>query len=318
MIRRWLLGVMSLAALLAAERTHAESDAAHRQTQVTAAVLAVTANEAVLLNMHYRLARAAAPWCAARPLSGLLLRDVRQYAEADQPLVRTALGLAPEANIYVAAVVEGSPAAAAGVRGNTAVVSILSEPLGWAADQRTRRWLTEAEEQLGVARFFRIGSFAESGERQWTGEPGCAALVQVSQSRDRWPRADAQRINVPPGLWARVGDDGVVASVAHELSHIILRHSDARAREQGLSRSARRDAAHAREFAADRLAIWILHRAGHDAQLMVNLLRREGEQSGNAERSFPRHPSWAERVRRADAALVEMRERLAADPGARP
>jgi beta-barrel assembly-enhancing protease len=304
--------------LLAALTVPGPLQAAAQRGSTSAGIALLAGQEAQLLTIYHRLAVAAAPWCEARPLSGILLRDVRQYRGVDQAMVRDALALAPDSMLYVAAVARGSAAEAAGLRVGDGVAGIGGAPVDPAAGASTRSFLDQAETQLMAGARFQLTVPGDLVDRIWIGERGCAAFVQVSPRNTQWPVADGQRISVPPSLFARVGDDGAVASVAHELSHIILHHAEARNAARRLPRQARMEAAYTREFAADRLAIWVLHRAGYDPQAMGNLLRLEGEQSGNAGRIYPNHPSWEERVRRAEAALVEMRSALAVDPHARP
>jgi beta-barrel assembly-enhancing protease len=292
--------------------------AAMAQPATEISLVALARQEAWLLGAHYRLASAAADWCDAAPLTGILLRDVRQYDHEYQPIVRRAFNLAPDTMIYIAAIVGGSPAERAGLPTGGQVAAINGIVLDRQSEQRTRAFLDEAETAMATTRGDLRIALVDTGD--WTLPPtiGCAANVQVAPGPDQWARADSRMISVPSSLFARVGEDGVTASVAHELAHIILRHEAERISERSMSSRARRVAAHAREFAADRLAIWLLRRGGYDPQTMIDLLRLEGQQSGNAERRFPRHPAWAERVRRAEAALIDMRERLARDAEARP
>jgi hypothetical protein len=284
----------------------------------TGALQTLAQQEAQLLAIHHRLASAAADWCVAQPLTGILLRDVRQYSTDMQPVVRAAFDLSPGSMIYIAAVVPGSAADRAALRVGEAVAGINGTPLDPAQGQVNRAFLDEAEAAMGRSEVFRVTISGDVVDRSWTGEPGCGADVQVAPARSRWPVTDGRRISLPPSLFSRVGESGVIASVAHELAHIILRHAAQRAAEGRLPSSARQAAAHDREFAADRLAIWLLSRAGYDPQSMVNLLRLEGQQSGNAERRYPRHPAWGERTRRAEAELAAMQARRAVDPNARP
>lgn len=280
--------------------------------------------ESELLALYHRLAVAAAPWCEARPLPGILLRDIRQYAVEHRTRLRFAFGLGYRTMVYVAAVVPGSPAERAGVQAHNTVIAVGDTPLNDEAGGQSRRWLDMAEErlwQVGEDGTFDVTTPAVASttrRHSWVGDIGCPADIQVVTGGTRWARAGGGRIQVPQLLFSDAESALLPAHVAHELAHLMLEHEQQTAERGRVTSAQRRALAYEQEFAADRWALWILQRAQLDPQLMVDLLRREGELSRHPNRRLPRHPAWAERVRRAETALAAMRVRLAQDPSASP
>lgn len=226
-----------------------------------------------LLDTGWKLARASAGLCPeTRPAIGLMLRDVRGWAEPDA--VRDAFG--QERDFAVQAVAADSPARRAGIAPDDEIASINRRDPNAQPAEENRDWkrlydvneaIDEALRQYGAIGIARAGE----SERLIEGEPACYARFEVIQDSDH---AASTGLRVRIGdrwLAGDIADDGLAFLVAHELAHNILKHRLRRQlprRERPSSRDVERE--------ADRLAPWLMARAGFDPAGAVAFLEEHG------------------------------------------
>lgn len=226
-----------------------------------------------LLDVGWKLARASADLCPdARPAIGLMLRDVRGWAAPDA--VREAFG--QKRDFAVQAVASNSPAMRAGIAAGDEIVSLEGRDPNTLPAEDNRDWkrLYDVNETI-EARLRSSGAvaIARSGEdeRRIAGEPACYARFEVIQDSDR---AASTGLRVRIGdrwLAGDIADDGLAFLVAHELAHNILKHRLRRElprRKRPSSRDVERE--------ADRLAPWLMARAGYDPAGAVAFLEKHG------------------------------------------
>lgn len=210
------------------------------------------------------------------PLTGLIVFSADQYGNPDP--VRFADG-----PVAVAQVLPGSPAHAAGIQVNDAVIAI--DGVATAAqvpeDGYTLRDTTFdllANHGPGRPLLLDLRRKGQNLTATITPPPGCRVLVEVVTGRDGIARSDGRVIQVS---WHRVAqwtDDELAAIVAHELAHAVLEHRRKLAAagvdggllgEFGRNRQLRRQV----EQEADLLSVHLLANAGYDPQIAPRFWR---------------------------------------------
>jgi len=269
-----------------------------------------------------RLARSGL--CDAR-LSGpgWVLQDLSQYDRSLRLAARNALGLGELPTIV--AVVAGSAAQKAGLRAGDQVESIAGQSVpaggnGYARLQRiddlVEQALSRGPLALQVRRHGKPVSVAVIPEE------GCASRFQLLPGPGLNAKADGRYVQVSGGLVEFVSNDDELALViAHELAHNILGHR-ARLDAAGVSRGLlagfgkNRSRIRETELEADRLALYLMARAGYDPSVAPAFWQRFGRKLVPGFLSDGTHPGTAERVRRAEAEISRIRQQQAA--GRRP
>jgi hypothetical protein len=256
--------------------------------------------DALVQSIGYRLATGNARFCAnQRPVAGLLLQDVMNYT--DPPAVRGALGLTRD--IAVEAVAEGSPAQAAGLKANLAVVALAGQDLTALPPVKAGDWrrLTALHDTLDAALVdagaVTLAIETANGRRDVTlaGVPACAARFELA-TEGGGARAGADRVVITEKIYVEVGGeaDMVAAILAHELAHVILGHSASRLPVK------------AREEEADRLSPWLLQNAGYDPAAAARLHRTWGKAHDWGIFSAPDHNRWKKRAAQIDAEIARL------------
>lgn len=253
-----------------------------------------------LLDTGWKLATASAGLCPdTRPALGLILRDARAYS--DPAAVRAESGQSRD--ITVQAVATGSPAMAAGLRRGDELASLLGgDPNARPAEaQRDPLRLEGINDAIDTAlvQFGAIG-IGREGEAEWRleGVPACFARFEVLHDTDR---AASTGIRVQLGDRWTAGDiaDGEFAFlVAHELAHNILKHRLQRQSPRGERPSAREV-----ERAADRLAPWLMARAGYDPAGAIAFLETHGPKQDGPLYIGTSHDGWKSRRDRVQAQI---------------
>lgn len=226
-----------------------------------------------LLDLGWRLSRASADLCPdTRPATGLMLRDVRGYA--DPAAVRAEL--AQSRDIAVQAVASGSPAAEAGLAPGQEVARLNgSDPNEWPAEEAGDWQRLHAVNEMmdaALARFGAIG-LARTGEseKRLDGVPACYARFEAIHDSDR-AASTGTRVRIGDRwLAGDIADDALAFLVAHELGHNILKHRLRRNLPRGERPSSRQV-----EREADRLAPWLMARAGYDPAGAIAFLEEHG------------------------------------------
>lgn len=282
---RSLLLALALIAAPAAAETRAEQ---------VAGLEAIRAADLRIATVGERLAVANAALCARTGYrTGLLLHDVAQYAGAMQDAAREAFGFALP--VMVEGVVSGSPAERAGLKADTALLSIEGqavETVKPAAGQGTFARMAalldamEAAAEDGVL----VAEFLQGGKRvraEIRGEKGCSSRFQlVFKGGGVNAGADGQYVQVEGRMMDFVQNDAELAAVlAHELAHNILDHR-ARLNAAGVDRGLlgvfgkSGGMIRATEIEADRLSVYLMANAGYDPQAAVGFWDRLGAKHG--------------------------------------
>ena len=245
-----------------------------------------------LLDIGWRLSTASAGLCPdTRPALGLLLRDVRGFA--DPEVVRAELG--QQRDIAIQAVAAHGPAAEAGLRPDDEVTSLLGTDPNQKPAEPRRDWqrllaLNEAID-AALARHGAIG-IARSDEAEWRldGVAACYARFEVAAGDDAAKSTGTRVILGERWTAGDVSDDALAFLVAHELAHNILKHRLQREGPRG-ERPSSKDV----EREADRLAPWLMARAGFDPAGAILFLETFGPGQDGPLYIGTSHDGWKSR-----------------------
>lgn len=299
MIRRFFATL-----LLAASLFPAAAPASGQGDEAASAVLALRAFDSRVATIGHRLAVASLDLCAQREWRpGIALHDLSQYGGASRSAAQRAFGL--DRGPGVLALAAGGPAEQAGLRADDIILAVDGQPLPTPESRRFEAMerLLEAFESafadgsatldvLRVGQPLRISVPAEQG---------CATRFQVIPARSPDARADGVYVQLHDGLARYVRDDSELAAViAHEFAHNVLRHKarlDALQVRRGAAGNFGRNAVLIREteVEAERLSVYLLHRAGFDPEAAVRFWSYFGRRGLNFLKS-PTHPSWRRRI----------------------
>lgn len=212
------------------------------------------------------------------PLTGLIVFSADQYGSPDP--VRFADG-----PVAVAQVLPGSPAHAAGIRANDAIITVDGVA---AAEQkpddsyslRDTTFDLLAAHAPGAPLVLVLRRQGQAITASITPPPGCRALVEVVTGRDDIARSDGRVIQISWRRVAQWNDDELAVIVAHELAHSVLEHRRRLAAagvdggllgEFGRNRRLRRLV----EEQADVLSVHLLANAGYNPQIAPQFWRSE-------------------------------------------
>lgn len=258
--------------------------------------------------------------CSAR-LSGpgWVIQDLAQYTAPLRPAAREALGLGELPTVV--GIVPGSTAERAGLRTGDQLESVAGAaiPLGGKGYARLQRLDEQVEQALSR------GSMAlqvrRGGARlaiEVPSAPGCASRFQLLPGPGLNAKADGRYVQVSGGLVEFVRtEDELALVIAHELAHNILGHR-ARLDAAGVSRGLfagfgkNRGRIRETELEADRLALYLMARAGFDPSIAPAFWARFGRKLVPGFLSDGTHPGTSERVRRAEAEIARIRQQQAA------
>lgn len=248
---------------------------------------ALNAEDARLARVSWRLTLANADLCPATRLrAGWAIHAAAQYGAELRPVAISRYGLDGDLPGILLAP-QGSPAAAAGLSPGDVIVAVNGEALspGNRAARESYDGLQANLERLdgAVARGpARLTVRREGVERVVALQPvrACAYDTQITIDRDPGGHAGKEMIQITTGMAGlAASDDELAFIVAHELAHAVLEHVDApadpgrpgaRNGELTLRRGANPDM----EADADRLALYLLARAGYDPATAVAVLDR--------------------------------------------
>lgn len=262
-------------------------------------------DDSLALSQLWRLARASAGQCAdAAPLTGILVEDSAVYA--DPALAERAYGLAGP--IFIGALAEGGPGAAAGLTVNLALSRIDGVRLAdWPAPR------PHAFDRLYRAQALMDGAAARDGKvvlvsadgRSFTvvAQPACRVALAIDDGKN-YARAKAGAIRIGRAhLDETAGHpDWLAAMIAHEMAHAVLDHAARIAAAHNDTATVR-----ATEHEADRLSVWLLARAGIDPRAAVEFQRGVIARHNGFLTTDPTHGGWRERVRIIEAEIATMR-----------
>jgi hypothetical protein len=249
---------------------------------------------------------------------GWVLQDVAQYIPALRPVARQALQLGELPSVV--AMLPGS-AAASSLRIGDEIVSVSGR--GIAANARGYRRVEQVETMVEQA--LAAGPVDLVIRRQGRDVPvriapvpGCRSRFQLLTGRGLNAKADGRYVQVTGELVEFVrNDDELALVIAHELAHNVLRHKD-RLDAAGVSRGLfagfgkNRTRIRETELEADRLALYLMARAGYDVTVAPAFWERFGRKTVPGFLSDGTHPGARERVRRAEAEVARIRAQQAA------
>jgi hypothetical protein len=204
------------------------------------------------------------------PLMGLVLHSSDQYRDGW-------VNAFVNGPIAIAAIVPGSPAAAAGLEprdGLAAVGPVRTEGLrtDGQAPLRDSAFAVLAEQSSETPIVLSIVRGEQERSVVLDAQRGCRALVEIRTANDLAARSDGRVIQVNYGLAAVATDDELAVIFAHELGHLVLEHrrrleaagvSKGFFGEFGRNQSLNRQV----EVEADRLSVHLLANAGYDPTL---------------------------------------------------
>lgn len=276
----------------------------------------------------YRLAVAGAPFCApATGQLGLALHDISQYAGNAQDDARRAFGLGDLPAVL--AVVPGSPAGQAGVRVGDELVAVGGVAVPDADGARSYARMGALAEQLDVATA--TGAVTLALRRAGapltltvTPAPACPSRFQLVPSDGFNAEADGTYVQITSRFALFAADDAELAALlAHELSHNILRHRvrlKAAGRKRGLAGMFGRNArlSRAAELEADRLAAYLMERAGYPTAALISVWTRLRREHGLGIFRNPDHPGEKERIAAMQAEIDRIAALKAAGEPLRP
>jgi hypothetical protein len=263
-------------------------------------------------SIAYRLALGGARFCPVpHPITGLMFHHLHEYQAADQPVMIARHSL--DRGLGVLSVIDGSPAAAAGLRAGDVILAIGGQPIRQDAAHAppratARRAVLEAAEAQ-VEEALRQGAadllVLRSGETlpiRLESVPGCPLRIRLARSAQTNAFANGRYVTLTTAVldYAET-DDEIAVIVGHELAHNILGHP-ARLEEEkvphGLLRGfgANADKVRATEEEADRLGISLVWAAGFEASAAIPFWRRYYERFDGPQ-LFRTHPTLEARER---------------------
>jgi len=255
---------------------------------VIEALTQLRADDVRVATIAYGIATASAEICpVTQPLTGMVVHDLSQYTDRFRDGAVRLFGA--DRGIAVEGVVSGSPADRAGLKPNDLLVAIDTVGLDRLPGSKdhmpsVRAWIDQAmADGKAVVRLVRDGrpmTIALDGVK------GCASQIEIRPSEEFNGWADGTTAQLSSAMVDFTRDDDELATViAHEMAHNILRHRarlNAAGLQRGLLARFGRNARLVRqtEIEADRLAVYLIARAGHDPHAATRFWDRLLDQHG--------------------------------------
>jgi len=258
-------------------------------------------------SIGYRLAVFGDAYCPAPvPLIGFVVHDLSLYDLTTQAEARAAFGLGDAPHIL--AVATGSPAAAAGIGPEDALISVAGVPVPpptAAARSFARVDAVDAALADDAADGALDLGLARNGVQRTVHlvlERGCASRFDVRDDASTDAEADGRYVQVTAARVASAdSDDGLAIVLAHELAHNILGHRarlDTEHVRRGMLQLFGRNARLTREteLEADRLSIRLVIAAGYSPDAALAFRRRQWGTLSQQLLRAPTHPGGGERL----------------------
>ena len=259
-------------------------------------------------SVAYRLALGGRGLCPQTyPLTGLLFHHLAEYEQDGRALMTARYGL--DRGPGVLGIVEGSPAAKAGLLAGDVLVAVndarFPSPLAAAAERKRKKWrpmLEAAEAQLegALARGPADLLVLRAGRTirlRLDSLPGCPARIRLARSTQVNAFASGRYVVMTTSMLDFIRSDHELAVVlGHELSHVILGHPSMRD-EDGLLASfgINANSIWRREEQADRLGLRLMAAAGYDLSATIPFWRRYLKRYDWFPQIFRSHPSLGAR-----------------------
>lgn len=277
-----------------------------RSADPDATIRLLAAQDAAVAEIGDRLSVAARPLCPAGGwVAGLVVQTRSQYGTDYRDAATRVLRLGEYPTISF--VVPDGAAARAGLAAGDQILAVDSRGMPRASSRGDAR-MTEADQALDA---LDVGlSDGEADMRivrdgvqkviRLRGTPACHARFEVRPGGDGNASATRDRVQVSSDLIDLSRPAQTLAPlVAHELSHVILRHEDALKGKWGglLPGFGKNGAAiRATELAADRLSVYLLALAGYDPADAIAFGTEFGRANNYGIFSDRTHPDWRARV----------------------
>lgn len=257
---------------------------------------------------------------------GIVVQDISQYAPALRPAARRALRLGDTPTVV--AVVPGSAAERAGLMAGDVIVALIGTdaPEPPKGKSFTRVAATEALIEAGLAQGNLVIGVRRAGALRTFEVPsvtGCASRFQLQPGTKLNASADGTYVQVSGALVEfATRDDELALILAHELAHNILGHKaklDAAGVSRGLFAGMGRNGARIRETEAeaDRLALYLMARAGYDITIAPAFWERFGRKADPI-LSDGTHAGWRARAAAAEREIARIEALRAAGAEVRP
>lgn len=293
--------------------------------EAAAAASFLRAEDYRVASIGYRLAVAGKAHCPTLlPITGMSLHYLPEYGADTRAQAALLYGLA--AGPGIVSVIDGSPAARAGLLAGDVLLSVNNVPLpdgdalarsgaGNEWRKETARIESELEEKLRLGpvrlKLLRQGRQLELA---LDSVPGCPVRNRLARSRQANAFADGRTAIMTTRMLEFVANDDELAVVlAHEAAHNILGHP-ARLQEEkvpkgflgNFGKNAKR--VRATEEEADRLGLKLVWSAGYDLSAAIPFWRRLYGRFDPipTPKLFSRHPSLAARERIVEEVTAEL------------
>jgi hypothetical protein len=275
----------------------------------------------------WRLQTSNAALCSeTAPLAGFAIQTLAQY----QPAVRVAVAAQTGLNRQpgVQSVVAGGVADRAGLKPGDVLTRINGWPTpqdlppiaSYEATARTQAMIDAALKRPPL--MLEIQRRRVRKTLSITGVTGCASRVEIVTDTTINAQADGRYVQISGALVDfTANDDELATAIAHELAHNILHHPGNRDTEEAshgvfaaLAKVGSKSGGgklRQNEFEADRLAIWLVARAGYDVDAVVPFWTRLAQQSADGVLPDGTHPDWNDRIDRTAAAVAEVKRQRA-------
>lgn len=312
--------ILALVALASLTKSAFAEDAPLRGT-----FEAVRAIDAQMARIGYRLATANAPLCdRLEPGLGIVLHTPSQYAGVLRK--EAAAHFRFVGPVAVEAVIEGSPAAQAGIQADDTLLAIGPAQFAPADPQAkaSTAALIKAAAQVAALppdRPLEIHGVRDGVAYTRTVTPvsACRTRFEAAIKSDFEAQADGEMVQLSSRFLYDYPEDQVAAAMAHELAHNILHHRERledRGVSYGLLAGLGRNVRYFRqtEIEADILSVSLLANAGYDPNAAVRFWNDFGPKHAGGILLSRSHPAWRDRLATIERAVVELGTALPSQP----
>jgi beta-barrel assembly-enhancing protease len=256
--------------------------------------------------MSWRMQTANVALCPTKTaISGLALHALSQYRTGQRAAATAQFGLRDR--VGVAAVAPGSAADRAGLKIGDALLVVdgqatptVGANVGYAPVGQVETMLdaalANAPAELEIQR---QGGVEE--RIALTGDTGCASRIQIIAGGAINAAADGQYVQINAAMLNfAASNDELAVIVGHELAHNILRHR------------ALKTPSKQAEYAADRMGVWLMARAGYDVDAVIPFWTRFEKRTNAGIFADGTHPSSKKRLAAVAAAVAALKAQRAA------
>ena len=285
-------------------------------------------DDARVAAVAYRLALAGKSLCPdSYPLTGMLLHHLPEYGPEERRLIRAQTPV--DRGPGVLTVIEGSPAAQAGLVAGDVLLSVngrsFPSPLAMAAEPKRKKWRLkveatekqlEAELRRGPAELRVLRDGRETATVLGS-VPGCVGRVRLARSKQTNAFSLRGYVVMTTSMLRYVrSDDELAVVLGHELAHSILGHEGMRD-EEGLfaGLGIKPSNVWRREEQADRFGLRLLAAAGFDLDSAIPFWHRYLGDYDWFPQIFRSHPSRGARAKIAREEIAAIRREAAVRSG---